>query len=56
MLVQVPEYPVVFEETDEAAEVEPDTSHYEEDGSLEVLELLSINNCNLIIYTVSVLS
>lgn len=36
VLVQVPEYPVVFEETDEAAEVEPDTSHYGEDGSLEI--------------------
>ena len=44
VLVQVPEYPIIFEETDEASEVEPDTSLYGEDGSLEVLELLSINN------------
>ncbi|KAM5567982.1 coilin [Rosa sericea] len=36
VLVQVPEYPIVFEETDEASEVQPDTSLYGEDGSLEI--------------------
>ncbi|XP_061994046.1 coilin isoform X2 [Rosa rugosa] len=30
------EYPIVFEETDEASEVQPDTSLYGEDGSLEI--------------------
>ncbi|VVA13303.1 PREDICTED: coilin [Prunus dulcis] len=37
MLVQVPGYPIVFEETDdEASDVLPDASLYGEDGSLEV--------------------
>ncbi|KAB2609828.1 hypothetical protein D8674_037173 [Pyrus ussuriensis x Pyrus communis] len=36
MLVQVPEYPIVFAETDEASDVVPDTSLYREDRSLEV--------------------
>ncbi|XP_024196820.1 coilin isoform X2 [Rosa chinensis] len=36
VLVQVPEYPIVFEETDEESEVQPDTSLYGEDGSLEI--------------------
>ncbi|XP_050373236.1 coilin [Argentina anserina] len=37
VLVQVPEYPIVFEEmTDETSEVQPDTSLYGEDGSLEI--------------------
>ena len=39
MLVQVPEYPIVFAETDEASGVVPDTSLYGQDCSLEVLEL-----------------
>ncbi|XP_050120364.1 coilin-like isoform X1 [Malus sylvestris] len=36
MLVQVPEYSIVFAETDEASDVVPDTSLYREDRSLEV--------------------
>ncbi|EXB82497.1 hypothetical protein L484_027672 [Morus notabilis] len=36
-LVQVPEYPIVFEEQgDEASAAKPETSIYKEDGSLEV--------------------
>ncbi|XP_009359233.2 coilin isoform X1 [Pyrus x bretschneideri] len=36
MLVQVPEYPIVFAGTDEASDVVPDTSLYGQDRSLEV--------------------
>lgn len=43
MLVQVPGYPIVFEETDdEASDVLPDASLYGEDGSLEVLLVQSL--------------
>ncbi|RXH72170.1 hypothetical protein DVH24_033708 [Malus domestica] len=36
MLVQVPEYPIVFAGTDEGSDVVPDTSLYGQDRSLEV--------------------
>ena len=37
MLVQVPEYPVILEKIDdEASTALPETSSYQEDGSLEV--------------------